>query len=557
MNITIQKEQQPEQKIFNHSPRLNLRKKLAKQISVSRSSAYTQSTCESLGVSMDCSAEFITSSDIEKSEDFRSGQITATTFQPSSASEASQMSTCDESEAIYYFGYGPIVNPHVRIRRGCNIPPELIKTAILYDHRLQFVAGGTANVVATRGWDVKGVLLKFNSTEEWEAFRQYDANYDVREISVSVIDKGNLDPKHKNDHTAPFAEEDEDENDNLDISERSGPLVRSHRMHRSMLVSGGSSSLNSLDGNSDSEEEDYSCPFSFEPKSKKADPNAVKCFTFCIDQPKGRPRHSICENTPYRGSNGNSDMVVGKPQERYLKLMTDGLRAHEIDETYIHDEVLAVNYIPNERDKITDQSQYKSFPSAKKVAAVSFNKYETKLCKAKDNATHFCIGDKVFRLDESTCNTETNPCVRWLRKQAHAKGDITFLIHQTFVDKECLHIEMVNSPEEITAEHQQWAEHILLLYLERGGLTATKVAELVADNGKGDSLMNRFLSKSKNKKEKTRHQRASFPDVDRSTSTSDLHADGTQSVHFAVAAQSAPNLRALNKRGFGKKLFKK
>jgi len=251
-------------------------------------------------------------------------------------------------------------------------------------------------------------------------------------------------------------------------------------------------------------------------------------------------------------------MVVCKPQERYLKLMTDGLRAHEIDETYIHDEVLAVNYIPNERDKITDQSQYKSFPSAKKVANVSFIKYETKLCKAKDNATHFCIGNKVFRLDQSECNTPSNPCVSWLRKQAHGKGDITFLVHQTFVDKECLHIEMVNSPEETTAQHQQWAEHVILLYLERGGLTATKIAELTADNLKTDSLMNRFLSKSKGKKEKTRHQRVFIPHVDRSTSTSDMHVDGTQSVHLSVSApQSAPNLRALNKRGFGKKLFKK
>jgi hypothetical protein len=536
LNITIVKEQP--QHIQKH--RLKIPQTLVKQF---RSSACTtgEFTCESSGVSMNYFEEF------EKSEDFRSGQMTSTTcpLQPSSASEASAMSTCDESEAIYYFGYGPIVNPIVRYRRGCMIPPEQIKTAILYDHRLKFVAGGTANVVATRGWDVKGVLLRFNSQEEWQAFKQYDANYDVREISVSVIDKTNIDPKNKNDHTAPFADGGDDQESGLDESDRSGPLVRS-RMHKSMLVSGGSTSLNSLEENSDSDEEDYSCPFSFEPKAKKEDPNAVKCFTFVINQPNGQPRHTISENAPYRGTNGSGASVVGKPQERYLKLMTDGLRAHEIDETYIHDEVLSVNYIPNERDKVTDSNNYKSFAVCKKMAKVNYHKYETKLCKAKDNATHFMIGNKIMRVDEGICNSLDNPCGRWLRAQAHGKGDITFLVHQTFVDKECLHIPNVNSPSELTPEHQKWAEHVVFLYLERGGLTATFVAEL-SDDASG-SMFSRFKKKPKN-------SRSSFPDLELSNSGVELHPDKTENDNFnAKSHQSAPNLRSFGKKKlFGKK----
>jgi len=549
MNITIKRHYQPEQKSI--TPRLKLPKNLAKQFSKEhRSSTYTagESTCESSGVSMNCSEEF--TSEIEKSEEYRSSQMTSTTcgplsssLQPSSASEASAMSTCDESEAIYYFGYGPIVNPIVRYRRGCMIPPEQIKTAILYDHRLKFVAGGTANVVATRGWDVKGVLLRFNSQDEWNAFRQYDANYDVREISVSVIDKTNLDPKNKNDHTAPF---EESEND-LDTSERSGPLVRS-RMHKSMMVpSGGRSSLNSLE-NSDSDEEEYSCPFSFEPKSKKADPNAVKCFTFVINQPNGAPRHTISENAPYRGTNGSKASVVGKPQERYLKLMTDGLRGHDIDETYIHDEVLSVNYIPNERDKVTDQNNYKVFPASKKVSKVDFKKYESKLCKSKDNATHFVIGSKVMRLDEGPNNLASNPCLRWFRAQAHGKGDITFLVHQTFVDKECLHIPLVDSPQDLTEQHQKWAEHVLFLYLERGGLTATTVAEL-ADADASASLFSRFKKKPKN----SRTDQSSFPTMGLTNPASELHPDDTESAGTKDRSISTPKMVPKKKKLFGKR----
>ena len=70
-----------------------------------------------------------------------------------------------------------------------------------------------------------------------------------------------------------------------------------------------------------------------------------------------------------------------------------------------------------------------------------------------------------MRLDESPNNIPSNPCVRWFRAQAHGKGDITFLVHQTFVDKECIHIPNVDSPTELTEQHQKWAEHVVLLYL--------------------------------------------------------------------------------------------
>jgi len=441
---------------------------------------------------MQCSDEFFA---IEKSDELKSRDLTQMTsgpqsgsLLPSSASEASRLT--DDLEAIYYFGYGPIVDPIVRLRRGCNLAPENIKTAILYDHRLKFVAGGTANIVKSRGWDVKGVLLKFDNRTEWEAFRQFDANYDVREVSVSIIDKTNLDPKKKNDHTAPFEDNVCDE---LDESSRSTSLISSNRIYRSCLVSGHNSSLNDLSGESSSEDEDYSCPFSFEPKSARTDPNAIKCKTFMIDQIPSGVRHVINENTSFRGSKmmGDGESVFGKPQERYLRLMTDGLKHHGIDETYIRDEVLAVNYIPNDRDKVVD-SNYRSFPSARKSSKMSQSKYD-KLCKSRDKATHFVIGNKIIKVDtEPDLN---NAATRWLRIHGDGKGDMTLLIHQTFVDKACFHIEPVFSPEQLTPEHLQWAEHVVFLYLERAELTATVVGELTD----GKPAFGGLLGKAKGK----------------------------------------------------------
>jgi len=489
--------------------RLNLNINLHKNINSSFTTG--ESTCESSGVSMNCSEEFHSTDPIEQSEELRKNSrdmtmATSTNISNNSSAHGPQSihssgpsgrtraSNKDDSNAIYYFGYGPSVNPIVRYRRGCKIPTGNTKTAILYDHRLKFVAGGTANIVPARGWDVKGVVLRFESQEEWDEFRRYDANYDLREISVSVIDKTNIDPKNKNDHTAPFEDYDggsstNEGSENRDASlPRSGSLIISHRMHKSCLVSHNNASLNDLSGNDSSDsEEDYSCPFSFEPKSKKADPNAMKCWTFMVDQETGQSRH---EQPSSRGKEKIPEDVVGKPQERYLKLMTDGLRDHEIDETYIRDEVLSAPYIPNERDRVVDEN-YRCFPTAKKLTKTTFGKYESKLCHANDDPTLFVIGTKILKVDGNPPKDSTNLCVRWLRQLAHGREDITLLVHQTFVDKDCLHIPLVDHAEDVNELHHQWAEHVVFLYLERGGLTATVVGELVEDSKGGGFLMMR------------------------------------------------------------------
>lgn len=528
MKITVSKVRPRKLRSSGRSPRVKIHKSIHNQLSHKGPGYSTgESTCESSGVSMNCSEEFST---IEQSDDFsKSRDLTQMTtgpqsgsLLPSSASEVSEI--IDESEAIYYFGYGSIVNPIVRIGRGCTIPPENIQTAILYDHRLKFVAGGTANIVKSRGWDVKGVLLKFNNLKEWEAFRQYDANYDVVDVKVSVIDKTNLDPKKKNNSTAPF-----EESDDFDESIRSQGLISSHRMYRSTLVSA-NASLNDLSEDSSSEEEDYSCPFSFEPKSAKADPNAVNCKTFMIDQPA--VSHVINENSSFRGKGfGVDSSVYAKPQERYLKLMTDGLRMHDVDEAYIRDEVLTVTYIPNERDKVVDHN-YRSFPVSKKFTKMSQNKYESKVSKYKDKTTHIVIGNKIIKIDGEP--DLSNPCIRWLRAHGDGNSDITLSIHQTFIDKDSFHLRMVNSHDELTEDYRIWAEHMVFLYLERGDLTATVIGELTD----GKPGFGNFLKNKMNLKRSRRNLTSNFLDrsershiggVNRPSSLNELQAPSSQS----------------------------
>lgn len=437
-------------------------------------------------------------------------------------------SNSQDESAIYYFGYGPIVNPLVRCRRGCKISPHNVRPAILYDHRLRFVEGGTANVVPMMGWDVKGVLLRFDSVNEWENFRNFDAGYDIKEVSVSIIDETNLDPKNKNSRTFPtevnrgsdehLIEEEDHKDESYNGERRNGSdLIRNRHLCKSCAFSTADSGLvgDEDDEGSCSSEEEYSCPFTIGAKSRsqKEDPATVRCLTFAMSDQGSQHQNARISLSGNNGDSCSVDSVFCKPQERYLRLMMDGLRALKVDETYIRDEVLRVNYIPSERDRVADQSySYKKFPVAtksNKMPKISFAKYKSKLCsnsKRGENATatYFICNRKVLKVnllsdklssDNDLSMYTNNACVKWLRALGHGKGDITLLVHQTFVDPDCLHIPLVDNDDDLTPMHYEWAEHTILLYLERGGVTATTVYELT-DSGSNSNAKTRRRSLS-------------------------------------------------------------
>ena len=79
----------------------------------------------------------------------------------------------DADDDIYYFGVGPIVNPIVRQRQNVKVSNE--RAAILPEYRITFVVGGIANVVPGHGCEVHGILMRFDSKEGWEAYRNQNA----------------------------------------------------------------------------------------------------------------------------------------------------------------------------------------------------------------------------------------------------------------------------------------------------------------------------------------------------------------------------------------------
>jgi len=403
-------------------------------------------------------------------------------------------------DSIYYFGYGPIVNRLVRVRRGFgHIPPENIQPAILYDYRLKFVEGGTANIIPSTGWDVKGILIRFDDPVEFHHLHEFDINYDLKDVSVSVIDRAHLDPRHKNDQTAPFENQQTRQDYNRDVSFGNSCPDFGFRYEVEEEEGGGD------DDDDSSVEDDYnhSTPFSCSERDRlkrgqtmrgimgeiDRDPNAIRAVTFMIPQNSNRfaPTTSV----------GCRKDEIGMPQERYLKLMTDGLRENDIDETYINDEILQVPYIAKERDAVpttaSDEEdhqpdgsgrKYRQFPLSqgmKKVPKISREKYEKKSsCNGTKNRDdlYFVCGKKVLKLRQENDELgNSNACTRWIKELCHGRDDISFLVYQTFFDPDC-DLPEITDELEITSEYERWAEHTLLLYLERGGLSAVHVYNL-------------------------------------------------------------------------------
>jgi len=115
------------------------------------------------------------------------------------------------------------------------------------------------------------------------------------------------------------------------------------------------------------------------------------------------------------------------PQERYLKLIAEGMRQYRVDEDYVHDHIEACPFIPSR-----SPDEWLVFPSSKRVSKISMAKYEKICARGSDKGeTYFCLGTRVFRLSD---NNPAMPLATWLKTHGHGKACCTFMIATTVVD---------------------------------------------------------------------------------------------------------------------------
>mmetsp|Transcript_1873 Transcript_1873/g.5453 ORF Transcript_1873/g.5453 Transcript_1873/m.5453 type:complete len:367 (+) Transcript_1873:11-1111(+) len=279
----------------------------------------------------------------------------------------------NDSDAIYYFGTGPIVNPLVRKRRGVKMSGE--RAAILSEYRITFAVGGIANVVPGRGCEVHGVVMKFDTKEGWEEYKKMNAgNDDIRPVDVYTY----------------------------------------------------------------------------------ADPDTpIRAYVFVME-----------------GKDIDKDAPMEQPaEERYLRLIADGLKLHGVDEDYIEFTIMSNEYVPSRKP-----GDYHKFPSKSKVRKITRSKYEA-ICRDVTDKYYFVLGDIVCEMPVS--NPE-NPGAKWIRGQCHGKGDMSWIIYKIRIDPDIPEIEC---REDLTPQHIEWAESMTYEYLSKCNLSATKCYQIVESSG--------------------------------------------------------------------------
>lgn len=176
------------------------------------------------------------------------------------------------------------------------------------------------------------------------------------------------------------------------------------------------------------------------------------------------------------------------PQERYLKLIAQGLRQHQVDEEYIDYQIMAVPFIPNRKPE-----EYYTFPQqTTPLPTWTWNTYQKKC--AKGNKVYFILGNSIFLLKYTN---EDNPLCQWLKFHGHGKRDVTLAVHKTVVDPE---IPLADTQEDITPLHIAWAENHCVEVVEQYEMSAVKVAVLKdneeCNNGKSRTWKQRIFSRN-------------------------------------------------------------
>mmetsp|Transcript_20339 Transcript_20339/g.48369 ORF Transcript_20339/g.48369 Transcript_20339/m.48369 type:complete len:551 (-) Transcript_20339:100-1752(-) len=345
-----------------------------------------------------------------------------------------------KKERIYYFGYGPIVNPVVRKRRGVRTVGNGdggALAALLPDHKLTWAFGGVVNIVKQRGFEVMGILLEFDDEEEWSNFQQFDAGYDLDEVTVFPLQQQQDDEARETSNDRREEEEDDDDDDD------------------------------------DDDDGDGFVSHTNEP---------VKAYTFVMKD--------------FDESKLLSSKIEKLPGERYLKLIATGMRTYGIDEDYINDQIMSVPYIPKRKPE-----QYRTFSTAAVSSStplprITFAKYRSKLCshnyrKTSPDDVFFISQGRVIKVERP--DDPKNPSLVWLRDRVMGLTgkECTLRIHQTVVDPD---IPMVDTPEEITTQHDQWCENHMVEWMEQGGLRGIAIFEIDDDSDHNNRVLHRRSS---------------------------------------------------------------
>jgi hypothetical protein len=369
--------------------------------------------------------------------------------------EHGQLPCAASAAGRWYFCVGPLVNPAVRDRRRLN-STDHHQAAVLLDYRLIFTHSG-AHVVPKIGYNVHGVVMRVPHDDDWQRIVDVDSGA-WQQIPVNVYPYGTK----KNHH--------------------------SHHQHQKQK-------------HQSSHDDDAP----LEPDTNDDD-DAVEDDDIVAAVCKGRrPIHAYVSIINEYDESQHGEPLEKKPQERYLRLIAEGMRHHGVDETYVTDEVMSCPFVPKRTpedwytfpttfaattatqlhrkkscndDKNAQSSNSEQDHQQQQLPVITMKKYE-KLCrknKKPNSDVYFILHNYVLKMGT---HDPQNPIALWIRGLGHGKADLCYTVHQIVVDPD---IPWARTRGDMTLLHYAWAEDHVFEVFKLCGTTATKLFCLEEQN---------------------------------------------------------------------------
>jgi hypothetical protein len=181
------------------------------------------------------------------------------------------------------------------------------------------------------------------------------------------------------------------------------------------------------------------------------------------------------------------DLPKRLPQERYVRVIAEGMRQAGVDEEYIDYQIMNEPYIPSRKP-----GNYLTFANQEdkkqkgKLNQVSWKEYKKKGKKMG----WFLVGKRIIQLGKHDPN---GAYVAWIMTNLCGEIDCTWVVMQTFYDPD---LPECKTMEDAIQLHQEWAENILTVNFEQACLTATAVGNLEEQSCKAEKRdFLRFLKK--------------------------------------------------------------
>ena len=164
--------------------------------------------------------------------------------------------------------------------------------------------------------------------------------------------------------------------------------------------------------------------------------------------------------------------IEKKPQERYLRLIAQGMKKYGVDPTYIQDEIMSCPYVPH-----PPREEWQRFPaSSDKLPHWTLEKYERMCRKTVDDTTiYFILHDYVHKLDKVD---KSHPPVQWFAANAHGQPDISFHINTMVINPD---IPFAPTQNDLTPIHYEWAEQATWDFCQNADLAPIRIATFGGD----------------------------------------------------------------------------